>query len=172
MAKLTDKKVRISLEKDLSLISSILELNKDEDARESLASIRELLEDEPELLEILKSSDIKEEKKCSLIDNIFKGRVSEKVIKLIKNIFVRQDEVVPVVAVTAVPMKKEDCDRLTAILENKLNKTVAFFNEVDKGVIAGVLLKIEGKIFDGTYRNELESMKKTLMDAQLHETEV
>ena len=77
-----------------------------------------------------------------------------------------------VVAVTAVPMNSDDCDRLSTVLEKKLGTTVKLVNEIDKNVIAGVLLKIEGKRFDGTYRGELKSMKRTLMDAQLHETEV
>ena len=77
-----------------------------------------------------------------------------------------------VVAVTAVPMRQEDIDRLAKVLENKLGIKVVLINEVDKKVIAGVLLKSEGKIFDGTFRGELKSMKRTLMDAQLHEAEV
>lgn len=77
-----------------------------------------------------------------------------------------------IVAVTAVPMRQEDIDRLAKVLENKLGIKVVLINEVDKKVIAGVLLKSEGKIFDGTFRGELKSMKRTLMDAQLHETEV
>lgn len=77
-----------------------------------------------------------------------------------------------IVAVTAVPMKQEHIDKLAKVLENKLGIKVVLINEVDKKVIAGVLLKSEGKIFDGTFRGELKSMKRTLMDAQLHETEV
>lgn len=77
-----------------------------------------------------------------------------------------------IIAVTAVPMKQEDIDRLAKVLENKIGKQVVLINEVDKKVIAGVLLKSEGKIYDGTFRGELKSMKRTLMDAQLHETEV
>lgn len=172
MANLTDKKTRISLEKDLSLIGSILELDKDENSKNDLELIKELLENEPELSGILKDPHVKEEKKNDLIDGIFKGNVSEKIISLIKKIFVRNDDVVPVVAVTAVPMEKEAQDRLVSVLQDKLEGNILFFNEVDKSIIGGVLLKVEDKLLDGTFRTELNSIKKALKNVSLYEDEV
>jgi F-type H+-transporting ATPase subunit delta len=172
MANLVNKKSRISLEKNLSLIGSILELNKDDAAKNDLELIKELLIDEPELSEILTDPFVKEDKKNKLIDNIFKGNVSDKIIDLIKKIFVRNDDVTPVVAITAVPMDKNAQDRLVDILQHKLNKNIAFFNEVDKNIIGGVLLKVGDKLLDGTFQTQLNSIEKTLKNVSLYEKEV
>lgn len=161
------KKYDFSLLNDLSLIDSILKLNEVEKADEELVLIKKVLEDEPELIDTLTDPDIKEEDKNKLIENIFKGNISDEMVEVLKKIFIKYTNVLVVKAITAVPMGEEAHKKLKEKLYENYDKDIILLNEIDKTIIGGVLLKVGDKVFDGTLQGELRTIKRTLKEVSL-----
>lgn len=166
MAKL-NKKVGFSLTGDFSLIEASLELNKIKDSKRELKEVKEILEKESDLVEVLTDSNIKSDEKEALINNIFKGRVSQEMLDLLKKIFLRYSQIIAVTAITALPMEKEAQERLKATLSTRLNKDIVLTNEVDKKIIGGILLKVGDRIMDATILSELKTIRSNLREASI-----
>ena len=64
--------------------------------------------------------------------------------------------------VTAVPLGDEDKQKLTERLKALVGKEVVIKPVVDPGVIGGVVVRIGGKLLDGSTSNRLEVLKKVL----------
>lgn len=75
------------------------------------------------------------------------------------------ENIIKVVAVTAVPMEDKAKDKLSLVLKEKLKKTIELTNEIDKKLIGGVLLKVENKLIDGTVKGQLESIGRAIQGA-------
>lgn len=167
MAKLESKNRDLSLINDLSLVDASFELNKVKGGVEELNLVKKLLKDEPGLVSALTDPNLKVNEKYKLIDDIFKGNVSEQMIDILKKLFVKYTNIVIVTATTAVPMDESLQDKLKNILAKKLDKDVILENEVDKTIIGGVFLKVGDKVIDGTLEGELKSLGKTLKEVSL-----
>ncbi|MBI2357374.1 MAG: ATP synthase F1 subunit delta [Deltaproteobacteria bacterium] len=61
--------------------------------------------------------------------------------------------------VGARPVDPELLEKLRAVLEKITSKKVILREESDTGLIGGVLVELEGRIYDGSVRTELEKMK-------------
>ncbi len=167
MAKLVSKKHDLSLINDLSLVDAGFELNKVKDGNKELSFVKELFEKEPELVARLTDPNIKENEKYKLIDDIFKGKISDQMLALLKKLFLKYTDMVIVTVITAVPMDGESQMKLKKILSKKLDKDIILENEVDKTIIGGVLLKVGDKVLDGTLQGELKQIRKTLKETTL-----
>jgi len=63
---------------------------------------------------------------------------------------------------TAVPLDDEDKKRLGEQLSEIIGKKVIFEQTVDPGLIGGVVVRVEGKLLDGSVRGRLEALKREL----------
>ncbi|NLW23200.1 MAG: F0F1 ATP synthase subunit delta [Tissierellia bacterium] len=180
MAKLVGKRYA------LALFETGLDLNKIDEFDKELDFIKSVFEEEEDLLKILQHPKIKKGEKRNLIDSIFKNRVSNEMINFLyiiidkrreryildivkeyKKLFNEHENIIEVVATTAVPMEEKSITRLELVLSNKLNKKVKLINRVDKTILGGVLLEIENKLIDGTVLGQLESIGKTIKGISL-----
>lgn len=166
MAKL-NKKVDFSLTGDFSLIEASLEFNKIKDSEKEFKEVKDILEKESDLVDVLTDSNIIAGEKEALINNIFKGRVSDEMLDLLNKIFLRYTQIVSVTAITALPMEKEAQERLKATLSSRLNKDIVLTNEVDKKIIGGILLKVGDRIMDATILSELKTIRSNLREASI-----
>lgn len=167
MAKLVNKKHDIALLIDLSLVDASFELNKVKDGEKELNFVKELLEKETELVTALTDSNLREQEKNELIDNIFKGNVSDQMIDLLKKLFIRYTDIIAVTAITVVPMSESYQKKLKNVLSKKLDKDIILENQIDKTIIGGVLLKVGDKVIDGTLGGQLKSIRRTLKETSL-----
>ena len=53
-------------------------------------------------------------------------------------------------------------DRLREVLHQISGKEVVLQHETDPGLIGGVLVEFEGKVYDGSVRTQLEKMKQRI----------
>ncbi len=63
---------------------------------------------------------------------------------------------------TAVPLDDEDRQRLTERLGDIIGKKVILEHEVDPDLIGGVVVRVAGKLLDGSTRGKLEALKREL----------
>lgn len=165
----------------LALFEAALDLDKIKIFKEELDFLERVFQEDRELIQILKHPRIKKDDKKDLIRKIFKENVSGEIINFLyilvdkrretyildiikeyMQIFNEHENIVKVVAMTAVPMEEKSKDNLVVVLGKKLNKTIEIENKIDPSVIGGVLLKIENKIVDGTLKGQLESIGRAI----------
>jgi F-type H+-transporting ATPase subunit delta len=65
-------------------------------------------------------------------------------------------------AVGATGLEPATLDRLRELLGAMSGKEVVLQQETDPGLIGGVLVELEGKIYDGSVRTQLEKMKQRI----------
>lgn len=148
---------------------------------EELTSMRTAFEEDDRFLQVLSHPRISKTEKKNLIDSVFKGHVAREllnflyilvdkkrekhfleIIKVYEDLYYKHEGILRVVATTAVALKEEAMNRLAEALAKKLNKEILIKNRVDKDVIGGVKLDIEGKLIDGTIKGRLDDMARAL----------
>ncbi|MFC1874685.1 ATP synthase F1 subunit delta, partial [Chloroflexota bacterium] len=63
---------------------------------------------------------------------------------------------------TAVPLGNEERQKLTERLGDITDKKVVLEYEVDTDLIGGVVVRVAGKLLDGSTRGKLEALKKKI----------
>jgi F-type H+-transporting ATPase subunit delta len=66
-------------------------------------------------------------------------------------------------AVGAGPLEPAMVDRLRQVLQGIAGKEVVLQQETDPSLIGGVLVELEGKVYDGSVRTQLEHMKQRIV---------
>jgi F-type H+-transporting ATPase subunit delta len=64
--------------------------------------------------------------------------------------------------VSASPLDPTTLERLRAALHGISGKEVVLHEETEPALVGGVLVELEGKIYDGTVRTQLEKMKQRI----------
>lgn len=63
---------------------------------------------------------------------------------------------------TAVPLDDDEKVKLAERLGNLVGKKVVLESEVDSSVVGGIIARIEGKLFDGSTRGQLQALKREI----------
>jgi len=66
------------------------------------------------------------------------------------------------VLAVARPLREEQKQRITAVLQRKMGRKVVLTEEIDESLIAGFQVKTAGRIFDGSLRGQLKRIKERL----------
>lgn len=167
-----------------ALFEAGIDLDKIKEFNNELDFLGKIFQGEERLLQILHHPKIGKSEKKSLIDILFKDKISLEMINFLyilidkrregyileiveeyKTLFNKHENIIKVVAITAVPMEDKAKGKLITVLKDKLRKTVELTNEIDNKLIGGVLLKIEDKLIDGTVKGQLESMGRAIQGA-------
>ena len=164
-----------------SLFDAALEEGNVEKVSEEVAALNGIFKGSPEYLTLLSSPAVTDTEKKELIDATLLGKVERIVYNFMRILADKQRAslfpliaeefvtvyrsyhgILPVTAVTAVPMTEAQIERLSAKLSASIGKKVLLENQVDASRIGGVLLKYEGREIDGTVRDSLDNLRKAL----------
>ena len=149
--------------------------------------ILEIVKDNEELLKLLTHPKISKEEKIGVIENVFKGQVSDDITGFLVLIVKkdRQTELCEILeyfinrvkeykkigvafVTTAVPlneaMKQSVVDKLTATTDYK---EFEMNYSVDKDIIGGMIIRIGDRVVDSSIRTKIESLAKELYDVRL-----
>lgn len=168
----------------LALFEAGNEMEKIDIFKDELNFLKDIFTNEDKLMEILSHPRISKKEKKSLVDKLFKEKLSQEMINFLyvlidkrressildiekeyENLFNKHKNIVKVVAKTAVPMEDSSQKKLINVLSEKLQKKIELTNEIDKSIMGGVLLKIENKLIDGSLKGQLESIGKVIVGA-------
>lgn len=145
-----------------------------------------VLRDAPEYVKLLSTPSLPKETRRAELDRAVGGRLHVYAVSFMK-ILIDRDAfpslpqcteayrarfyegrgIMPVTAVTAVPMDKATVEKLVKRLELVFGKTVLLDCRVDPRVLGGMRLECAGKRFDGTVRDRLDRIEKGLRDTVL-----
>ena len=128
---------------------------------EELQVLQKSFSEEPEFLRLLSAPNLSKEERCQILDSSFRGHVQPYVLNFLKILtergYARQFSqccetyvsqynedhgILPVKAVTAIPLSKEQMEKLTKKLSGITGKTVMIENQVDTDCIGGVRLTL------------------------------
>ena len=141
---------------------------------------------EPELLRRLSAPNVSKAERCAVLDASFEGKVHPYVLNFLKLLTEKgyarhfadccaayrthynlDNGILPVRAVTAVPLNQAQTQKLTAKLSELTGKTVQLTNHVDPEILGGVRLDYDGKRLDDTVSHRLEAVRSLLRNTVL-----
>ena len=143
-------------------------------------------EAEPDFVRLLSTPTLTKQERCQILDQSFRGKVQPYVLNFLKILtekgymrhfsdcctayreqYYKDNDILLVKAVTAVPMTKEQLVKLTRKLGTITGKQIELRNQVDPDVLRGVRLDYDGKRLDDTVSHRLEAVRAMLKNTVL-----
>lgn len=141
---------------------------------------------EPDFLKLLSSHNLSKQERCQILDDSFSGKLHPYVVNFLKILternYIRQFDhclaaylehynvhhnILPVTAVTAIALSKEQSERLTQKLTDMTGKTIQLTNRLDPRCLGGVRLDFDGKRLDDTVAHRLDDLRSLLRNTVL-----
>ena len=169
---------------------ALYDLARDEQLSDSilqqLNALCKSFADEPAFVKLLSTPSIPKQERCQIIDEALRGQVHPYVLNFLKilteNGYMRhftgccqlfkqqynQDNgIMPVIAVTKLPLSDELRRKLTDKLSSVTGKAVELECRVDPECLGGVRLDFGGTQIDGTVRHRIEEIRQILKNTVL-----
>ena len=169
---------------------ALYSLAKEEDCSKTvlheLQILAQAFDAAPEFLRLLAAPNLSKEERCNILDESFRGKVQPYVLNFLKiltekgymrhfsgccRLFKQQYNedhgILPVVAVTKLPLSDELRRKLADKLSEVTGKTVSLECRVDPECLGGVRLELDGIQVDGTIRHRLQEIRKLLKNTVL-----
>ena len=153
---------------------------------QQMNALQDAFREEPEYLRLMTAANLSKEERCGILDEAFRGKVQPYVLNFMKiltekgymghftdcakayrDAYNADHGILPVRAVTAVAMTREQILRLTEKLEKITGKTIDLSCRIDPAVLGGVRLDYDGKRVDGTVQTRLDTVSKLLKNTVL-----
>lgn len=146
-----------------------------------LHSVLDIVKNNKDLDNVLKSPLVAKAEKVQLIETLFnnkinnnlknflkilveKGRISSlKSIELtFKQLLNDRDNIIEGTVISTIPLTGEKVKELEEKLSKKYNKNVTLENKVDKSILGGVLIRLGNTQIDGSVKTRLDNIKEQL----------
>ena len=151
-----------------------------------ISALNESFCQEPDFLRLLAAPNLTKEERCRIIDDSFRGKIEPYLLNFLKILaekgysrhfshcfsayeehYNQDNGILPVTAVTAVPLSEDQARRLSDKLAGLTGKTIALRNQVDPQCLGGIRLDYNGKRLDDTVAHRLESIRNMLKSTVL-----
>lgn len=152
----------------------------DEYARD-LDTVKSVFEENPEYALLLSSPAIKKGERTEIINSAFLGSIDECIINFInllcdhnrisslsdcikdfKALKKAAENCVTANVYTAVTLTESQIEKLKTNLQKRFGNQVNIKTIVDKSIIGGVKIEVDGKIIDGSVKTQLHSIKEVI----------
>lgn len=170
-----------------ALFKLAVETNQIDVFFEESKAIRQILGENEELIKLLCHPKIKTDEKVSVIENVFKGRISDDMTGFlvlsvekerhnelidILDVFVDMVKEHKHIGVAFVTTAIELDDARKREVEKKLIDTTNYVQfemhyNVDKEIIGGMIIRIGDRVVDSSIKSKIENMSKELYNIQL-----
>jgi F-type H+-transporting ATPase subunit delta len=141
---------------------------------------------EPDFIRLLNAPNLTKAERCRILDDSFRGKVEPYVLNFLKiltekgymrhfgacvaayrDLYNRDNGILPVTAVTAVPMTAEQQQKLTAKLRSITGKHIELITKLDPNVLGGMRLDYDGKRVDDTVAHRMDAVRNMLKNTVL-----
>lgn len=169
---------------------AIYDLAKDENLTEEMLqqmmALDESFSANPEFIQLLSTPSVPKQERCQVLDDSLRGQVHPYVLnflkiltekgymrhfsgccRLFKQQFNKDNGILPVTAVTKLPLSDELRRKLVEKLSDVTGKTIALECRLDPECLGGVRLELDGIQVDGTVRHRLDEIRKLLKNTVL-----
>ena len=161
---------------------ALLELSQDSDKiRKGLEEIVDTLSSSQDLKDFMSNPVISIEDKKSVIEKIFAGKIDKTLLNFLKLLVDKdrfnlideilesyskdvdkQKNIQKVSVISAIELDEELKSKLINKLAQKLNKNIELETQLDKDIIAGLVIKTEDNVIDMSLKHKFEEMKKEI----------
>ena len=141
---------------------------------------------EPDFIRLLGAPNLPKAERCQILDDSFRGKVEPYVLNFLKiltekghmrhfpdcvktyrELYNRDNGILPVTAVTAVPMTEAQITALTAKLQSITGKRIELVSKLDPNVLGGMRLDYDGKRVDDTVAHRMDAVRNMLKNTVL-----
>ncbi|MBC2576311.1 F0F1 ATP synthase subunit delta [Peptostreptococcus canis] len=157
------------------------EENKTSEVYSEIFEMNDLIKNNVDLYDVLRSPFISRDEKKNVADRIFTDSVSinsrnflmvlidnnrttelDSIVLSFKNMLNDKNNVSEGKVITAIALTEEQLSELESNLSAKYNRSIKLVNEISEDIIGGVLVKIGNEEIDGTLKTRLDSLKEVL----------
>lgn len=170
-----------------ALFDLALEENKVDELYEEIQALDRSFQENEELLKLLNHPEVIKEEKLSVIDNVFKGRVSDESVGFLR-IIVEKDRYNDIPAIfahflhcvkeykgigsasvtSAAELTDDQKKRLTErLLATTRYNTFETNYTVDPGLLGGMIIRIEDRVMDSSLKSQLDRLTRQLSDMKV-----
>ncbi len=163
------------------------EAGKTKELMEEIRCVVQILASNPAFDELMRHPGIPKQEKLQVVENVFKGRLSEELTGLLEIVVskerytdlpaifayftdrVKEEQRIGMAYVTtAVELSENQKDQV----KDKLLKTSGYASmemhyQVDATIIGGMIIRMNDRVVDSSVRTKLEGLKKQLLQIQL-----
>ncbi len=168
-----------------ALFSLAHEYGKEEKIGEQLIALARLISENPSYAALLDTPALPLSERVRLIDealapfdehlvNLIKMLAEKRLAYTVESLAKKYSEaldeakgILRAEAISAVPMTESQLLTLKEKLEKECKKTVIIKNTLDKSILGGLILRYAGLSEDGSLKNRLEKIEKSLKEAKL-----
>ncbi len=148
---------------------------------QQLTALREGFAQEADYIRLLSTPTLSKQERCAIVDEGFSGRLHPYVLNFLKILtekgymrhfadcaeqftqcYDRDNGILPVTAVTALPLPQAQADKLREKLAQLTGKTIRLTNRVEEDCLGGIRLEYAGKRIDDTLAHRLDQIGKLL----------
>jgi len=153
---------------------------------QQITALKEAFAEEPDFLRLLAAPNLSKQERCGILDNSFRDKVHPYVLNFLKILTEKgysrhfpqcvdayrehynlDNGILPVQAVTAIPLTPEQSQKLQEKLAAITGKTILLQNRVDPEVLGGVRLDFDGRRLDDTVSHRLDAIGSLLANTVL-----
>lgn len=163
-----------------ALFSVAQDENAEKEYLEQLNLIRCVIKENPDLIKLLDCPAVSKEERLASVDECLAGTKSHiinfvklltekrrafcvpKCIDIFESLYDDANNIERVVCITAVPISAEQKQMLTDKLGKIMGKQIILANEVDPGIMGGVLLRLKNREINGTVALRLKEIEKAI----------
>jgi F-type H+-transporting ATPase subunit delta len=162
---------------------ALFEVARDQDQlsamEEELQHVRQIMDTNPELVKFLSHPKVAKEEKVNQLKVIFQDQISTTMIRFLELLIERnrEEHLADIVnsytrfanvergledaTVTSIqPLTDEDKQNLAEHFGQLINKKIRIHNEVDPGILGGLIVKIGDRLYDGSVSGKLHRFKR------------
>ena len=169
-----------------ALYSLTAEENLSSQVLEELSVLEQSFHAEPDFIRLLCTPNLSVQERCNILDDSFRSIVHPYVLNFLKILtekgymrhffdcckafeesYNRDNVILPVTAITAVPLNPAQAEKLTAKLCHVTGKQIKLLSRVDPQVLGGVRLDYDGKRLDDTVSHRLDAVRRLLKNTVL-----
>ena len=137
-----------------------------------------------DLQQLLQSQDIKKNEKKNVIEKVLQKRVSQVFLNFVmllldKNrealfltiarefhsMYERHNKRTRAAAITAEPLDVKSTKALKQFLDKTFDSDVQIENRLDPSILGGLIVNVEGKVFDGSVQSQLRRLRVQLLES-------
>jgi F-type H+-transporting ATPase subunit delta len=169
---------------------SLYALAKEENLSQAIGAELKVLQlsfrQEPDFIRLLSSPNLSKAERCQILDTSFRGKVHPYLLNFLKiltekgyirhfsdcveayrTLYNKDNGILSVTAVTAVPLTEAQTIKLTEKLQNITGKRIALNSKLDPEVLGGMRLDYDGKRVDDTVSHRLDAVRNLLKNTVL-----
>lgn len=164
-----------------ALFTLAMEEGKQEEYGQALETVETVLSENSEYIDFLNSFSVPKAERIDAIEEAFGKSIPEHIVNFVKLLcekdriseifdciaiykeFLDMSKNIAVAKITSsVELTEAEKEKLKKKLETTYNKTVVLDLKVDKSLVMGVVVEIDGKIIDGSIKKSLSDIKDVI----------